>query len=101
MMAFAKPYGTPRLEDAVEEALAGIRAKLQAHAGDVEVVSISPDGDVALAFTGTCISCPAQALTFGSAVLPIVETVSGIRSVSVEGMRVSPAAMRRIRAMAG
>ncbi|POR51953.1 NifU family protein [Bosea psychrotolerans] len=89
------------LENAVDEALAGIRAKLRAHAGDVEVVSISPEGDVSLAFTGTCISCPAQALTFGSAVLPVVESVAGIGAIRVEGMNVSPAAMRRIRAMAG
>lgn len=86
---------------ALEEALAGIRGRLRAHAGNVEVVSVSADGDVTLAFTGTCIACPAQALTFGSAVLPVVETVEGIGTIRVEGMNVSPAAMRRIRAMAG
>ncbi|WP_332682476.1 NifU family protein [Bosea sp. (in: a-proteobacteria)] len=85
----------------LEEALTGIRGRLRAHAGDVEILSISPEGDVTLTFTGACVACPAQAMTFGAAVLPIVETVAGIRNVSVDGMNVSPAAMRRIRAMAG
>jgi len=82
-------------------ALDGARRRIRAHAGDVEVVSVSTEGDVTLAFTGTCVACPAQAMTFATAVLPALETLPGVRHVSAGGMSVSPAAMRRIRAMFG
>ncbi len=86
-------------EAALLEALDGVRRRIRAHAGDIKVVSISGDGEVVLAFTGACIACPSQAMTIGTAVLPSVETVPGVRHISVQGMTVSPAAMQRIRAM--
>jgi Fe-S cluster biogenesis protein NfuA len=101
MAAVQKVCASQLDRGALDEALASIRGRLRAHAGDVEVVSVSADGDVTLAFTGACVACPAQAMTFGSAVLPIVESVEGIGTIKVEGMNVSAAAMRRIRAMAG
>ncbi|HYZ47516.1 MAG TPA: NifU family protein [Sphingomonas sp.] len=83
------------------EALDPVRRRLRAHAGDVELVSVSGEGEVTLAFTGACVACPAQAMTFGTAVLPVLERVPGVSKVSAKGMTVSPAAMRRIRAMFG
>ncbi|QIB33109.1 NifU family protein [Ancylobacter pratisalsi] len=85
----------------VLEALDEVRRRIRAHAGDIEVVSISADREVTLAFTGTCVACPAQAMTVGAAVLPAVEKLAGVRTVSVQGMTVSPASVRRIRAMFG
>ena len=85
----------------VTEALDGVRRRVRAHAGDVEVVSVSKDGDVLLAFKGACASCPAQAMTLGAAVIPALERLSGLRTVAANGMNVSPAAMRRIRTMFG
>ena len=81
------------------EALDGVRRRVRAHAGDVEVVSVSAEGDVLLAFKGACASCPAQAMTFGAAVMPAVERLPGVREIMANGMNVSPAAMRRIRTM--
>jgi len=87
--------------EAVRHALDGVRRRVRAHAGDVEVVSVSKAGDVTLAFTGTCAACPAQAMTLGAAVLPVIESLPGVRSISVKGMAVSAAAMRRIQTMFG
>ena len=94
--------GMPALDcQAVMEALDGVRRRVRAHAGDVEVVSVSKEGDVRLAFLGACESCPAQAMTLGAAVLPALERLPGVRTVTTSGMNVSPAAMRRIRTMFG
>lgn len=86
---------------AVMEALDGVRRRVRAHAGDVEVVSVSDEGDVLLAFKGACASCPAQAMTLGAAVMPAIERLPGVRTIAANGMNVSPAAMRRIRTMFG
>lgn len=85
----------------VLEALDDVRRRIRAHAGDIEVVSISEDREVILAFTGTCVACPAQAMTVGAAVLPAVEKLAGVRTVSVQGMTVSTASVQRIRSMFG
>lgn len=84
----------------VMAALDGVRRRIRAHAGDVEVVSVC-EGEVTLAFTGTCIKCPAQAMTYGASILPVVERLEGVNSVSMQGLSVSNAAIRRIRAMFG
>jgi Fe-S cluster biogenesis protein NfuA len=86
-------------KEAVLDALDGVRRRIRAHAGDVEVVSVSDEGDVTLAFSGTCVACPAQAMTVGAAVLPAVEKLAGVRGVSIKGMTVSEASVRRIRTM--
>ncbi len=87
------------LRERVYAALSRVRNFVQAHAGDVEVVEVTEEGDVTLAFRGTCVSCPAQAMTIGTAVLPAVEKVEGVRKIHLDGMIVSQAAVRRIRAM--
>ncbi len=93
--------GRPPDEAEVMEALDDVRRRIRAHAGDIEVVSISDDGDVVLAFTGTCVACPAQAMTVGAAVMPAMEKIAGVNKVSVRGMSVSPAVIERIRTMFG
>lgn len=88
-------------ERQVLDALEDVRRRIRAHAGDVEVVSISEKGEVTLSFTGTCVACPAQAMTVGAAVLPAIAKLPGVRGVSVKGMTVSPRAIARIRSMFG
>jgi Fe-S cluster biogenesis protein NfuA len=95
----AAPVAAAPDKEAVLNALDGVRRRIRAHAGDVEVVSVSEQGDVTLAFSGTCVACPAQAMTVGAAVLPAVEKLAGVRGVSIKGMTVSEASVRRIRAM--
>lgn len=91
--------GPPPDEGKVLDALDDVRRRIRAHAGDIEIVSISEEGEVVLAFTGTCVACPAQAMTVGAAVLPAMEKLAGVKEVSVQGMTVSAAAINRIRAM--
>lgn len=100
MTAASPSTGAPDSR-AIVDALDGVRRRVRAHAGDVEVVSVSDEGDVLLAFSGTCTSCPAQAVTLGAAVLPVLERLPGVRTIAAQGMNVSPAAMQRIRAMFG
>ena len=86
-------------EAGVLHALDDVRRRLRAHAGDVEVVSVSGEGEVTLAFTGNCVKCPAQAMTYGASILPVVERVPGVSAVSMRDLSVSDAAIRRIRTM--
>jgi Fe-S cluster biogenesis protein NfuA len=85
-------------EGAVRAALdEHVRRFVQAHAGDVDVVSVSQDGDVRLRFYGACNACPAAGTTLSGVVLPAVERVPGVRSVQAEGVNISAAAIERIR----
>ena len=95
--ADAPPPDTGQVLDALDD----VRRRIRAHAGDIEIVSISDEGEVVLAFTGTCVACPAQAMTVGTAVLPAMEKLPGVREVHVQGMTVSSAAVKRIRSMFG
>ena len=89
------------LTDAVHKSLEKVRVLLQSHAGDLQVVEVTPEGDVTLAFEGTCVNCPAQAMTVGATIMPAVEKVDGVRNIHLKSMNLSPAAVRRIREMFG
>ncbi len=45
-------------EQQVNEVLQQIRANLQAHGGDVELVEVSEDGVVSVRLQGACKGCP-------------------------------------------
>ena len=62
---------------------------------------MSGGGEVTLAFTGNCVKCPAQAMTYGASILPVVEGLPGVSAVSMRNLSVSDAAIRRIRSMFG
>jgi len=51
------------LEEQVRSALENVRPSLQADGGDVEFVSVSDDGIVALKLTGSCGACPYSQMT--------------------------------------
>ncbi|MDR2494145.1 MAG: NifU family protein [Spirochaetaceae bacterium] len=51
------------LEEKIKQALNGIRPSLQADGGDVEFVSVAPDGTVSLRLTGACGCCPMKQMT--------------------------------------
>ncbi len=84
----------------VELSLDGVRPFIRAHAGDVAVESVTAAGSVRLQFKGACSGCPAAGTTFAAAVLPAVESVPGVTSVSVAGVNISRAALERIRRLA-
>lgn len=54
----------PSLFDRVESALSKIRPRIQAHGGDIEVVSIDePAKTLTVRLSGACCGCPASILT--------------------------------------
>jgi Fe-S cluster biogenesis protein NfuA len=88
--------------DAIEDVLAlRVRRFVNAHAGDVHVESVSPEGDVHLAFNGACARCPALSATFAVSVLPVLKSVDGVRNVTADGVHMSEAALQRVATMFG
>jgi Fe-S cluster biogenesis protein NfuA len=86
----------------VEEALARrVRRFINAHAGDVYVQDVTPEGDVHLGFEGACARCPALSATFAVSVLPVLKSVPGVRNVTAEGINMSEAALERVARMFG
>jgi Fe-S cluster biogenesis protein NfuA len=77
------------------------RSRLQSHYGDIEVDSISDDGDVGLRFLGSCTSCPLRPMTFVATILPLLDSLEGVRSVRVKGLLLSDRTIERIRASVG
>jgi Fe-S cluster biogenesis protein NfuA len=93
---------TPPTFAEVESALAkDVRMYINSHAGDVKVVDISDDGDVQVEFSGACGRCPAISATFAIRVMPAVQAVPGVRSVSADNIHVSEAALKRVARLFG
>jgi Fe-S cluster biogenesis protein NfuA len=89
------------LEARVQEILdRDVRPRLQSHAGDVTVASITPEGDVHLAFVGSCSSCPAKPSTAALGVTPVLERIPGVRTVVFDNVWISPHSARRLADMA-
>ncbi|MBM4107625.1 MAG: NifU family protein [Phycisphaerae bacterium] len=51
------------LRERVERVLNLIRPAVQSDGGDVELVSITPDGVVQIRLHGACVGCPSSAMT--------------------------------------
>jgi len=51
------------LEEKIKTALEGVRPKLMADGGDVEFVSLSPEGVVSVRMKGACSNCPGAEMT--------------------------------------
>lgn len=71
-------------QDKVEKALGKIRSALQAHGGDVELVSID-GGVVKVRLTGACVGCPMSMMTLKNGVeralkqdVPEIERVEAV-----------------------
>jgi Fe-S cluster biogenesis protein NfuA len=87
----------PPSEDDVRAALdTQVRRFVQAHAGDVDVVSVSEDGVVRVRFYGACAACPAAGTTLAGVVAPPIERLPGVKRVQAEGVNISAAAAARI-----
>jgi Fe-S cluster biogenesis protein NfuA len=80
----------------VDLALDAIRPYLESHLGGVEVDDVDDEGNVKVRFTGACVGCPGQGVTYAATVAPIVELVRGVKSAQAGG-RISEYATRRIR----
>jgi len=51
------------IEDKVKEIIETIRASLQSHGGDVELVGIDEDNTVSVRLQGACKGCPGATMT--------------------------------------
>ncbi len=70
------------LEEAVKTALEDIRPQLQADGGDIEFISVSPDGKVLVRLQGACGSCPMATMTLKMGVeAHLKKTVPGVTEV--------------------
>jgi Fe-S cluster biogenesis protein NfuA len=49
---------------AVRDALTEVRAYARSHGGDIELVSVSEDGEVQVRMSGMCRGCPLSDITF-------------------------------------
>lgn len=85
--------------DAVKDAMKGVRARLRGHAGDLEIVDISEEGEVTINFIGACSACPAIGFTFGAIVEPSLMAIEGVSSIKTHQVHMSPAVRRRLQAM--
>jgi Fe-S cluster biogenesis protein NfuA len=70
------------LYDRVDRALDEIRPYIHSHAGDVNIVDVSPEGVVKLQMVGSCHGCPMSMLTLRLGIERILlEKVEGISKV--------------------
>ncbi|SDH83967.1 Fe-S cluster biogenesis protein NfuA, 4Fe-4S-binding domain [Sinosporangium album] len=81
-----------------EQALSSIRRRLGGHGGDVTIADVQ-DGTVHVTFHAACEHCPAQALTYVSAVRETLLQVPGVKEVRAPQVRDSRFALDRIASM--
>jgi Fe-S cluster biogenesis protein NfuA len=81
--------------NAVEQRLESLRPVLSAHAGGVELVSIT-DGVVRIRYTGMCTGCHLRAATTAGTVRPALLALDEVTAVEVEGSRISAQAEARL-----
>jgi len=64
---FRRPEVSPAdmgpLYPQVKSAMADVQAYARSHGGDIQLVSVSDEGDVTIRMTGACRGCPMSALT--------------------------------------
>lgn len=53
----------PSLYERVKRIINLVRPAMQADGGDVELVTVTPDGQVQIRFHGACVGCPSSHLT--------------------------------------
>jgi Fe-S cluster biogenesis protein NfuA len=76
-----------------------VRPAIRGHAGDIRLVDISDQGEIAVEFSGACQACPLRPVTFATAVQPAFSGIAGVAGVRCESVRMSPHAMRRMAQM--
>ena len=72
----------PPPREAIETWLDRVRPALVADGGNVELISVDPDGTVQLDLQGACATCPAKLATLRVAIeAPMKKALKGIQSV--------------------
>jgi Fe-S cluster biogenesis protein NfuA len=78
-----------------------IRPLLAVHGGGLELIEVTPAGEVRLAFEGACRGCSLKSVTYALGIRQKLMPISGITEVAVEGVRLSRAALDRVARMYG
>lgn len=78
-----------------------VRPLLAMHGGEINLVEITPAGEVRLAFAGACCGCSLKSVTYVLGIRQKLMPVPGVRDVTVEGVRLSKAALERAERMFG
>lgn len=84
-------------QSTLEHRIAELTLLMRTHAGGVELVDVSEEGHVTVAFTGMCQGCRFRPMTLYATLVPALMTVPGVTAVNVRGMRMSDEAVARMR----
>jgi Fe-S cluster biogenesis protein NfuA len=76
-----------------------IRPLLAVHGGGLELIEVTPAGEVRLMFEGACRGCSLKSVTYALGVRQKLMPLPGVRDVTVEGVRLSKAALARAESM--
>jgi len=75
----------------VEQVIEKMRPAIQSDGGDVEVVSVSSDGQVQVRFHGACVGCPSSTMTLKGGIERNLKTyVAGFKAVIAVDMDGNP-----------
>ena len=87
--------------DAVTQALDSLRPFMLGHGGDAEIVGISDEGVVEIAFYGACKACPNLAMTFVGPVRTALMQVEGVTETRSANVHAGPRALDRMARLLG
>jgi Fe-S cluster biogenesis protein NfuA len=74
------------LESRVRNALESVKPRLELHGGDVDLISVTPDGIVRLRLEGNCHGCPSSHITLKSSIEEaIYASAPDVMRLEVEG----------------
>jgi Fe-S cluster biogenesis protein NfuA len=76
-----------------------VRPLLAVHGGGVDLVELTPAGEVRLAFSGACCGCSLKSVTYALGIRQKLMPIPGVTEVTVEGVRLSKAALERAERM--
>ena len=72
-----------------------VRPLLAVHGGGVELVEVTPAGEVRLEYQGACRGCSLKSVTYVLGIRQKLMPIPGVTEVTVEGVRLSRAALER------
>jgi Fe-S cluster biogenesis protein NfuA len=78
-----------------------VRPLLAMHGGALDLVEVTPAGEVRLAFAGACCGCSLKSVTYVLGIRQKLIPLPGVTEVTVEGVRLSKAAVERAERMYG
>jgi Fe-S cluster biogenesis protein NfuA len=78
-----------------------VRPLLAMHGGGLELIEVTPAGEVRLAFEGACCGCSLKSVTYALGIRQKLMPIAGVNDVTVEGVRLSKAAIERAERMYG